>query len=162
MTTLSVSVQNRSTSSPPRPCVRRLTVIFTSCSAFCGATSFRLAVFHTGRRGGKFLFPGAEPGVDIGGSEAPAGVQTDRAGEFAGAGTAVDPATAATKLGGQLVGIDEVSGGLRLHDYIGRERSPWVTAARSAPEPADVGFLIGVPQPVALVPSRPKRASRLL
>jgi protein gp37 len=63
------------------------------------------------------LFPGAEPGVDIGGSEAPAGVQTDRAWEFARPGAAVDPVTAATKPGRQLIGGDEIAGCLRLHDY---------------------------------------------
>jgi hypothetical protein len=63
------------------------------------------------------LFPGAEPRVYIGGSEAPAGVEADRAGEFARAGTTVDPVTAATKPGRQLIGGHEIVGGLRLHDY---------------------------------------------
>jgi hypothetical protein len=79
--------------------------------------SFRLAVFHSGRRGGWVLFPRAEPGVDVGGSEAPAGVQTDRTRQFACAGAAVDSVTATTKPGCQLIGGDEIAGCLLEHDY---------------------------------------------
>jgi hypothetical protein len=84
---------------------------------FLRGASFRVGWSHTGRRGGRVLFPGAEPGVDVGGSEAPAGVEADGAGELACVGTAVDPGPAATQRGRQLVGGHEVVGWLRLHEY---------------------------------------------